>query len=413
MPRIALTNAHIVPVSGDPFDGTIVLDEGKIAALGADVDTDGAEVIDLQGQWVTPGLVESHGHVGIDEEGHGWAGQDTNEGTDAVGPRFRALDGIHPTDESFRDALSGGVTTIVVKPGSASPIGGQTVALKSWGRMVDEMVIKQPCSIKSALGENPKRFYGQMQQKAPKTRQGVAAVIRQALMKAQDYVAKRDHAEAEGKPFQRDLDMEVLAQVLSGEVPWCQHCHRVDDITTAIRLADEFGYRLIINHGTEAHLIADYLADRNLPVVIGPLLTGRSKQELSQRSMSNPGRLTRAGIKIAITTDAPVVPINYLALQAELAVREGLDPESALKSITLWAAEIMGLDERVGSLEVGKDADVVVWTGDPLQAASRATQVFIDGRRVYHYDDDLHEGITVDPYVELGRTVTPAETARR
>lgn len=412
--NIAITNAHVEPVSGEPFDGAVLITDGRIAAAGVDIDIPAdAEVIDAGGQWLSPGLVEAHGHVGIMEEGHGWAGEDTNEGTDHNGARFRALDGIHPTDEGFRDALSGGVTTIVVKPGSASPIGGQTVAVKCWGRIVDEMVLKQPVSMKSALGENPKRFHGADQKKFPKTRQGVASAIREAFTAARNYGAKKAEAIRDGKAFDTDLNNEALLLVLDQGMPWCQHCHRVDDIATAIRLQEEFGYKLIINHGTEAHLIADVIAEKGLPVVIGPLFTARTKQELSQRSISNPGRLVAAGVKIAITTDAPVVPINMLNTQASIAVNEGLDRDAALKSITLWAAQIMGLDDRVGSIEVGKDADLVLWSGDPLQTTSRATAVWIDGRRVYHYDDSTSEGITLDPYATLGTTVAEPGRERR
>jgi len=402
MATIALTHAHIVPVVGDPFDGTLVMTDGRIAALGTDIAVpDDAEVIDAAGRWVLPGFVEAHGHVGIEEESHGWAGQDINEGGAPNGSRFRAIDGVHPTDEGFRDALSGGVTAVVCKPGSANPIGGQTVALKTWGRLVDEMVFAEPCSMKSALGENPKNYNWNLQKTPPKTRLGVAATIREAFVDAQNYRAKRDAAAAKDEPFERNLGTEALVRVLDGEVPWCQHCHRVDDVATAVRLADEFGYRLIVNHGTEAHLIAGFLAERHIPVIIGPLFTSRSKQELALRSLRNPGILARAGVQIAITTDHPVVPINFLVYQAILAMKEGLDRDEALRAITINPARMLGLDTRVGSLEVGKDADVVVWDGDPLDIMSRAQQVFVAGRAVYHFDAEQGVGITLDPYQTL------------
>ncbi len=393
-------------MTSDPFDGDVLVHDGRIAAVGVDLETPAdAEVIDLGGKWLVPGFVESHGHVGIHEESHGWAGEDTNEGGESVGARFRALDGVHPTDEGFRDALSGGVTTIVVKPGSANPIGGQTVALKTWGRMVDEMVIKQPCSMKSALGENPKNYNWNLQKRPPKTRMAVAATIREAFVAAENYKERRQQAATEGKHCDRDLTQEAMGLVLDGTIPWCQHVHRVDDIATAIRLSEEFGYRLVINHGTEAHLLADVLAAKHIPVIIGPLFTSRSKQELENRSITNPGRLARAGVEIAITTDAPVVPINFLVHQATLAVKEGLDPQIALKSITINPARMLGLDDRVGSLDVGRDADVVVWSGDPLDVMSRAEHVYVDGRLVYDFDPALGHGITLDPYEALGETV--------
>jgi len=399
---VAVVGGRVVPVVGDVVEGgTVLVLGGAIAAVGTDVVVpDGVPVVDAAGRWVLPGFVEAHGHVGVHEEGVGWAGQDTNEMTDPVGARFRALDAINPADEGFRDALAGGVTAVVVKPGSGNPIGGQTVAVKSWGRMVDEMVFAQPCSVKSALGENPKRVYGEKGE-TPSTRLGVAAVIRGALTRAQDYRARRDAAAAEGKPFERDADLEILVRVLSGELPWCQHTHRADDIATAIRLADEFGYRLVINHGTEGHLLSDVLAERGIPVIIGPLFTSRSKVEVNQRDLRNPGLLARAGVQIAITTDHPVVPINFLVYQAILSVKEGLDRETALQAITINPARILGLDARVGSLEVGKDGDLVVWDGDPLDIMSRARTVVVEGRRVYDYDETTGRGVTVDPYQAL------------
>ncbi|MFJ2033868.1 amidohydrolase [Streptosporangium sp. NPDC087985] len=399
--NIAITNGFVVPVEGGPIDGgTVLIQDGKIVAVAPDAEVNvpaGVTTVDAGGSWVLPGFVEAHGHLGVHEEAEGWAGQDTNEMTDPNGARLRALDAINPADVGFADALSGGVTTVVIKPGSGNPIGGQTVAVKCWGRTVDDMLVREPVSVKSALGENPKRVYGD-QKKLPSTRQGVAAVIRDAFTKAQDYRARREHAEAEGKPFDRDGTLEILVRVLDGELPWCQHTHRADDIATALRLADEFGYRVVINHGTEGHLLADVLAERNVPVIIGPLLTSRSKVELRQRSLRNPGILARAGVELAITTDHPVVPIHFLVHQATLAVKEGLDPAVALRSITLNPARIMGLDDRVGALKPGLDGDVVIWSGDPLDVMSRALRVFIEGREVYSFSADRGEGEVADPY---------------
>jgi imidazolonepropionase-like amidohydrolase len=399
---VAITGGYVVPIAGEPIDGgTVLIENGKIAAVGsaADVDVpDDAEIVDAAGTWVLPGFVEAHGHAGVGEEGLGWEGRDYNEMTDPNGARLRAIDGINPDDQGFRDALAGGVTTMVVKPGSGNPIGGQTAAVKMWGRTVEDILIKSPVSMKSALGENPKRVYGD-QKKTPSTRLGVAAVIRDAFIKTQDYMRKRDHAASDdGKPFDRDPTLESLAQVLSGEIPWCQHTHRADDIATALRLADEFGYQLVINHGTEGHLLADTLAERNIPVIIGPLFTSRSKVEVNRRSLRNPGILARAGVKIAITTDHPVVPIDFLVHQATLSVKEGLDTDTALRSITINPAEILGLDDRVGALAPGLDADVVLWSGDPLDVMSRAVKVFVNGTEVYYFDDATGEGVTKSPW---------------
>lgn len=397
--NIAITGGYVVPVDGAPVEGgTVLIQDGKIVAVGADVDIpDGVEVVDADGAWVLPGFVEAHGHIGVHEEAEGWAGQDTNEMTDPVGARMRALDAINPADLGFADALSGGVTTAVIKPGSGNPIGGQTVAVKCWGRTVDEMLVKEPVSVKSALGENPKRVYGD-KGKLPSTRQGVAAVIRDELTKAQDYLAKKAEAEADGKAFDRNNTLEILGKVLSGELPWCQHAHRADDIATAIRLSEEFGYRLILNHGTEGHLIADVIAEKQIPVIIGPLFTARSKVELRNRGLRNPGILARAGVDLAITTDHPVVPIHFLVHQATLAVKEGLDSDVALRSITTNPARIMGLDDRVGSLRPGLDGDVVIWSGDPLDVMSRALHVYVQGREVYTFDERKGEGVVADPF---------------
>src|SRR5215471_12327653 len=382
---VAITGGRVVPVTADPVEnGTVLIEDGKITAVGAGLAVpDGAQVIDAAGQWVLPGFIEVHGHVGVHEEAQGWAGSDTNEMTEPVTAQVRALDAINPADLGFRDAISGGVLAVNVNPGSGNPIGGQTVALRCWGRTVDEMLLREPSGLKSALGENPKRVYGE-QGKMPSTRLGTAAVIRGAFVSAANYLAKLD---AEAAKPEADLKLEALGRVLRREIPWRQHCHRADDIATALRIAEEFGYDLVIDHGTEAHLVADLLAARNIPVIIGPLFTSRSKVELLNRSLANPGRLARAGVTIAITTDHPVVPIHFLVHQATLAVKEGLDRDTALRSLTINPARILGIDARLGSIEPGKDADLVLWSGDPLDVFSRAQRALIGGREIYSWND--------------------------
>lgn len=390
MAVIAFTGGHVVPVEGEPFDGTIVVEDGRIAALGPDVAVPpGAEVVDATGRWIVPGFVDAHTHLGVHEEAEGWAGNDTNEMTDPVTAAVRALDAINPVELGFDDALGGGVTAVNVNPGSGNPIGGLTVAISTHGRTVDEMVLRSPSGLKSALGENPKRVYGE-RKSMPSTRLGTAAVIRKAFVEAQNYLAKLAD-EPDKTP--RDLTLEALGAVLRGELPWRQHSHRADDIATAVRIAEEFGYRLVIDHGTEAHLIADLLAAKGIPVLIGPLFTTRSKVELRNRSLANPGRLAAAGVEISIITDHPVVPIHFLVHQATLAVKEGLDRETALRAITINPARVMGVDAAIGSLVVGKRADLVVWSGDPLDVMQRAEQVFLAGRRVFHYDPVERRGI--------------------
>jgi imidazolonepropionase-like amidohydrolase len=390
---VAVMGGRVVPVAGEAVDGgTVLIQDGKIAAVGAGLAVpEGAKVIDAAGSWVLPGFIEAHGHLGVHEEAEGWAGQDTNEMTEPVTAHVRAIDAINPADLAFRDAVAGGVLAVNVNPGSGNPVGGQTAALKCWGRTVDEMLLRAPSGMKSALGENPKRVYGDLQ-KMPSTRLGTAAVIRGALVDAANYLqrlaAEEAKPEAERRPVDRDLKLEALGRVLRREIPWRQHCHRADDIATALRIAAEFGYDLVIDHGTEAHLVADILAERGIPVIIGPLLTSRSKVELRNRSLANPGKLDRAGVTIAITTDHPVVPIQFLVHQAALSVKEGLDPETALRALTINPARIAGIDDRLGSIEPGKDADLVIWSGDPLDVLSRVQRALVGGAEVYSYDGD-------------------------
>lgn len=385
MSTFAITGAHIVPIAGAEFDGTIVVTDGKITALGADVSVpDGAEVIDAGGRWVLPGLVDAHVHVGTHEEGENAKDDDTNEMTDPVTAGVRAIDAINPFDPGFDEALKGGITTVNVNPGSGNAIGGQAAVLKTFGRLVDEMVLRAPSGVKSALGENPKRVYGG-KDKTPSTRLGTAMVIRRAFAEAQNWMN-------EGKDKkERNVALEPLVQVMKGEIPWRQHSHRADDIATALRLQEEFGYNLVIDHGTEAHVLADVLAERGIPVLIGPLLTTKSKPELRGRSVANPGKLARAGVEISIITDHPVIPINFLIHQASFAIKEGLDRETALRAITINPAKVLGVDDRLGSLEVGKDADLVLWSGDPLDVMSRAERVWIDGVSVATYNADSGE----------------------
>ncbi len=385
-PPLAIVGARLVPVDGPPrADATLVALDGRIAAIGGrDVPIpDGATVIEAGGRWLLPGFIDAHTHLGVHEEGEGWAGQDVNETTAAVTAIVRALDAINPADQGFRDALAGGVLVANVNPGSANAIGGQTVALRCAGRTVDEMVLRHPSGMKSALGENPKRVHGEAK-RMPATRLGTAAVIRKALNDARNYLRKQAEA-PEGTTLDVDLELEALGMVLRREIPWRQHCHRADDIATAMRIAEEFGYDLVVDHGTEAHLLADILAARDIPVIIGPLFTSRSKVELRQRSLANPGILARAGVRIALTTDHPVVPINFLVHQATLSMKEGLDPETALASLTANPARILGLDHRLGTLSAGKDATMALWSGDPLDVMERVEMAFIDGREVYRH----------------------------
>src|SRR5690625_2515330 len=381
MSLIAIAGARVLPIDGEEFTGVVVIEDGKIHSLGPEAPIPaGAEVIDAAGKWVLPGLIDAHTHLGTAEEAEGWEGNDINETTDPVTAQVRALDAINPREVGFADALEGGVTAVGVNPGSANVVGGLCVAIHTHGNVVDDMVLRSPVGVKSALGENPKRVYSD-QKKLPSTRLGVAAVLRHTFVEAENYIAQR--AGAEGPFASRDLAKETVALVLEGKLPWRQHCHRADDIATALRVAEEFGYDLVLDHGTEAHLLADRIAARGVPVLLGPLLTSRSKVELRNRSLANPGKLAGAGVEISLITDHPVVPINFLITQATFAVKEGLDRQVALRAVTINPARALGIDDVVGSLTPGKLADVVIWSGDPLDVMQRAERVFIAGEEVY------------------------------
>jgi imidazolonepropionase-like amidohydrolase len=397
---IAITGGYVVPIEGQPIPGgTVLVVDGKIAAVGGPdlKPPPGVSSVDATGKWVLPGLVDAHTHLGAREEGEGWAGHDTNELTGPVQAHVRVLDAINPADEGFRDAIAGGVLAAGVTPGSGNPIGGQTVAIRCWGLTVDDMVLRSPAGMKSALGENPKRVLGERRVN-PSSRLGTAAAIRSALVEAGGYLAKRENTQNHADERSvvtpaRDLKLEALARVLRREIPWRQHCHRADDIATALRLAAEFGYDLVLDHCTEGYLLASKIAEAGVPAVTGPLITARSKVELRNRTMANPGLLAAAGVTVAIATDHPVVPVHLLILQAALAVREGLDRDTALRAVTITPARIMRVADRIGSLVAGKDADVTLWSGDPLDVMSRVEAAYIGGREVYRYDRASRSGV--------------------
>ncbi|KNZ69881.1 amidohydrolase [Thermincola ferriacetica] len=380
---LAIINGRVITMTGKEYEkGTILTDGQKIAKVGSNISIpEGAEVIDAAGKIVMPGLIDAHCHVGILEEVYRQEGNDVNESTEPVTPHLRAIDGINPEDLGFQDALEGGVTTVVTGPGSGNVIGGENLAMKTFGRVVDEMVIKNPIGLKVAFGENPKRVYGS-QSKMPMTRMATAALFREALVKAENYMAKmeRQRQRTEEAFFERDLKMEVLCKVLKREIPIRAHAHRADDIMTAIRIAEEFNLKIIIEHCTEGYKVADQLAKRGIPAVVGPFLTNRAKVELKDRTLANPYFLAKAGVKIAFMTDHPVIPINYLALSAALAVREGLDEQEAMKALTVNAAQILGLQDRIGTLEPGKDADIIILNGPLFELKTRVEKVIVAGK---------------------------------
>jgi imidazolonepropionase-like amidohydrolase len=382
---ILIKNGRILTMANRNYDrGDILIEGNKIKEIAEDIPAPaGAEIIDARGMWIMPGIVDAHCHIGMWEDGIGFEGADGNEETDPVTTHLRAIDGINPGDNSFREAREHGITTVVTGPGSANVVGGQFAALKTYGRRVDDMIVKAPLAVKVALGENPKRVYGE-QRKSPSTRMATAAILRETLIEARDYKRKMELGKQDPEKMpDRDLKMEIMVKVLDRELPLKVHAHRADDILTAIRIAREFDVDITIDHCTEGHKITDFLLEENARVIVGPLLTDRSKVELKNLTFKSPAVLSRAGLKVAIMTDHPVIPIQYLPVCASIAVREGMDEMEALKAITIYPAWVSGLDDRVGSLEEGKDADIAIFDGHPLDIRSRTRMVFIDGRLVY------------------------------
>lgn len=364
----------------------ILIENGKIKAVGANLRAN-CEALPADGMTVLPGLVDAHSHIGMWENGMGEEGADGNEAVHPSSPSLRAIDGINPCDGYFREAREGGVTTAVTGPGSANVIGGQFCAVKTAGDRIDDMIVKAPCALKVAFGENPKRVYKE-QKKSPSTRMATAGILRKELTRAQEYLRKQAQGMLDpSKAPERDLDLEVLALALKGELLVKAHAHRADDILTAIRIAKEFGLRLSVEHCTEGHRIAPYLKEAGVRVVLGPLATERCKIELREQTLAAPGILERHGVEFAICTDHPVVMEQYLLLSAALAVREGLSEEAALRSVTISAARAAGIEGRVGSIAPGKDADLVVFPGHPLDIRNKPQYVLIDGKIVYSTRD--------------------------
>ncbi|MBT3375670.1 MAG: amidohydrolase [Lentisphaerae bacterium] len=381
---ILIQNGQVLRPDGSFVQATDVLVKGtRIEAVGPALDGgESCRTIDATGCYVIPGLIDAHCHLGMWESMIGFEGSDGNEKSDPVTPQLRAIDAINPMDITFKEAREAGVTCVATGPGSANVIGGQFAAIKTCGHRIDDMVLKAPLAMKCAFGKNPKEAYNS-QSKAPQTRMAIASVFREVMLKAQRY---RDKLEAAGEDVSKrpdyDMKSEALLPVLRGELPIKAHAHRADDIFTVLRLAREFGLRLTLDHATEGHLIADVLAAEHVPCIVGPSFGHRGKYELKHKSFKTPAILSEAGVKVAITTDSPVTPLQYLPLMAGLAVKEGLSISEAMKAITIAPAEILGISDRVGSLEAGKDADAVVMKGHPLEVMSTVQHVLINGEDV-------------------------------
>ncbi len=382
---LLIKNAHIKTMAGTELPNGCILvgDDGKIAQVAASITAEGAQVIDAGGRLVTPGCVEAHCHVGLGNANMRWEGADFNESTDPVTPQMRAIDSIYPQDERLSDGLAGGVTTVCTGPGSANVVCGTFAAIKLYGRRVDDMIIKHPVAMKCALGENPKNIYGQ-NKKAPKTRMGSASLLRELLFKAKDYYVQKKA----GNNPKFDMKLEAMLPVMGGEIPLKCHAHRADDILTSIRIAKEFGVKLTLDHCTDGACIADILGKEGYPAIVGPAFGAKTKPELKTKTFATAGILHKAGVKICITTDASVTPIEALPMCAGLAAAKGLPMEEAWKAITINPAEIIGIADRVGSLEAGKDADIVIWTADPLTTIGGcAYMTIVDGQIVYQEEE--------------------------
>ena len=382
---MVITHAYIEPVVGKTIADGYLRFGAAIEEMGPMeqyVPKAGEEVLDAGGKWLLPGFVDIHTHLGLFGDGVGFEAEDCNESTDPITPQLRVIDGINPMDRTFEDARNGGVTAVIVAPGSANPIAGQAAAIRTYGRRIDDMILKAPVAMKFALGENPKSTYNDRDE-TPVTRMATAALIRENLRKAQEYRMKQQLAQEDPEFDAPDFDMklEALVPVLNREIQAHFHAHRLDDIFTAIRIAKEFDLDYVIIHGTEAYLAPDIMAQEQARVVTGPNLLDRCKPELRNMSFSGPVVLTHQDVLCSICTDHPETPLQYLPLCAAMAMRSGLTRQEALAAITIQPARIAGLDKQIGSLEVGKDADLVLATGDPLELETRIEGVYSLGRK--------------------------------
>ena len=382
---IFIKNGTVNTIANGIVQEDILIENGKIVEIGNNIVAPlDAEIIDAQGKFIYPGFIDAHTHLGLWEDAVGFEGADGNEETDPITPHLNPIDGINPMDRTFRDAVEGGVTSVCTTPGSANVMGGQCIAIKTHGRRIDKMVIKNPVASKIAFGENPKSCYGR-DEKMPQTRMAIAALLRENLKIAEEYLEEIElymEHEDHDKP-EYDIRMESLIPVLKGEIPFKVHAHRADDMFTAIRIAKEFDLKLTLDHCTEGHLIVEELVEEGYPVIVGPSLSERSKVELRNLTFDTAGILSNAGLEVSLTTDHSVIPIQYLPKCAGIAVKHGMKNDKALEAITINPARTLGIEDRVGSIEIGKDADIVIWDGNPLEIQSNVLFTIIDGKIVY------------------------------
>lgn len=372
---------------GDMEEGIIHICDGKIKEIGKKGEIPvtpaaGERVIEVRDRLIMPGIIEAHCHMGITEEKKGMEGDDCNETVDPITPQLRAIDAINTMDAAFADAVRAGITSAMIGPGSSNVVGGQFAFLKTKGRRVDDLIVKAPAAMKIAFGENPKVNYSG-QGRSPSTRMAIAGMLREELADAVCYLERKDKAEKQGEDFQRDFKKECWIPVLRREIPLKAHVHRVDDIFTAIRIAKEFNLRMTLDHCSEGHLIAEELAAEGYPAIVGPDLASRSKIEVQNVAFKTVGILNKAGICTAVTTDHPVSLIQSLPICAGLAVKAGLSLEEGYKAITINPAVICGVSDRVGSLVSGKDADIAIFDGNPMEIFTKTLYTIIDGEVVY------------------------------
>lgn len=383
----------IKTMAGDDIeDGVIHVVNGKIAEIGRRDETavhpaDHEQVIEIKNGIIMPGIIEAHCHMGITEEKKAMEGDDCNETVNPITPWLRSVDAINTMDAAFDDAVRAGITSVMAGPGSSNVVGGQFTFLKTKGRRIDDLIVKAPAAMKVAFGENPKVNYSG-QGKSPSTRMAIAGMLRQELFEAREYFRQKEKAKAEGETFQEDFAKECWIPVLRREIPLKAHVHRVDDIFTAIRIAREFGLNVTLDHCSEGHLIAEELAAEGFPAIVGPDFASRSKIEVQNMAFKTVGILNKAGVMTAVTTDHPVSLIQSLPLCAGMAVKAGLDLEEGYRSITIYPAKICGVDDRVGSLETGKDADIAVFDGNPMEVFTRTLYTIINGEIVYDSSSD-------------------------
>lgn len=380
---LLIKNGTILTMSGTIYkSGCVLMDEQKIQMVAERIDESKYNItntIDAEGLWVMPGIIDAHCHLGITEEKKGFEGDDCNEMTEPITPYIRAIDGINPMDSAFHNAVCSGITSVMVGPGSSNVVGGQFAFIKTVGRSIDQMTVLAPAAMKVAFGENPKTNYNDME-KMPTTRMSIAGMLREEIFKAVQYKKEKDK---NSEDFEHDFKKECWLPVLNGEIPLKAHVHRTDDILTAIRIANEFKLKLTLDHCTEGHLIADEIKQSGFPAIVGPSLASRNKIEVQNMDFKTAGILSKKGIKVAVTTDHPVTRIQYLPVCAGFAAKEGLGIEEGLKAITINAAEICNVSHRVGSLEKGKDADIAIFDGNPMETFTNTMYTIINGEVVY------------------------------